>query len=310
MNDPPSARQPRHFVLLAGLSGSGKSVALNMLEDLDYYTIDNMPIAAIDNVVQVTLGKDEDRYEQLAIGVDPRSSSEEFERLIERVDAWRSASHGCTVIYLRTDEDILVKRYRESRRPHPFSEGAHDLSAAIGAERQALEPLAQLADIHFDTSRTSVHDLRDLIRKHVTPETDYPMTLVVESFSYRGGIPNNADLVFDVRCLPNPYWDASLRSLSGHDPEVVAFMQEHPVVNRMSADLLNFVSAWLSAYRSSNRGYLTIAIGCTGGRHRSVYISERLARELEYDRRHMLVKHRDLGPQPSEDQVASDLWRL
>jgi UPF0042 nucleotide-binding protein len=282
------------FVLLAGLSGSGKSVALNMLEDLGYHTIDNLPIAAIENVVAVTLAGGASRYAHLAIGVDPRSSPEEFMKLIAEVEAWREAPHGCTVVYLRTDEAVLIKRYSETRRRHPFSAGEYDLPTSIAAERRALEPLAQFADIHLDTTRTSTHELRELIRERVAPESGHPMTLIVESFSYRSGIPEDADLVFDMRCLPNPYWDPLLRNHTGHDPEVIAFLEREASVAKMIAGITGFVNAWIPAYRASNRSYLTLAIGCTGGRHRSVYVAERLASELAYESRRILLKHRDL----------------
>lgn len=283
------------FVLLAGLSGSGKSVALNMLEDLGYHTIDNLPIASIEEVVRVTLGGGEPRYAHLAIGIDPRSSPAEFKRLVEQVQGWRKKAHGCTVVYLLTDEATLVKRYNETRRRHPFSVGARDLASSIAAERSALEPLAQLADVHIDTSKSSVHELRELMRERVAAEAGYPMTLAVESFSYRGGIPQDADLVFDVRCLPNPYWEAALRNQTGLEPDVIDYLGRHEVVARMITEILRFLDAWVPAYRASNRSYLTVAIGCTGGRHRSVYVAERLARRLLDGNRHVLVKHRELG---------------
>ncbi|MGH8226023.1 MAG: RNase adapter RapZ [Gammaproteobacteria bacterium] len=288
------------FVLLAGLSGSGKSVALNMLEDLGYHTIDNLPIASIDEVVRVTLTGGEPRYAHLAIGIDPRSTPEEFRRLVAQVESWRKKTHGCNVVYLLTDEATLIKRYNETRRRHPFSVGARDLASSIAAERSALEPLAQLADEQIDSSRTSVHELRELMRERVAPEAGYPMTLAVESFSYRGGIPQDADLVFDMRCLPNPYWEAALRNRTGLEPEVVAFLDRHESVTRMVAEILRFLDSWIPAYRASNRSYLTIAIGCTGGRHRSVYVTERLARELADGNRRVLVKHREIGGKTHE----------
>lgn len=294
------------FVLLAGLSGSGKSVALNMLEDLGYHTIDNLPIASIEEVVRVTLGGGEPRYAHLAIGIDPRSSPDEFKRLVEQVQGWRKKAHGCTVVYLLTDEATLVKRYNETRRRHPFSVGARDLASSIAAERSALEPLAQLADVHIDTSKSSVHELRELMRERVAAEAGYPMTLAVESFSYRGGIPQDADLVFDVRCLPNPYWEAALRNQTGLEPDVIDYLGRHEVVARMIAEILRFLEAWVPAYRASNRSYLTVAIGCTGGRHRSVYVAERLARRLLDGNRHVLVKHRELGGSTHEVAPAAD----
>ncbi|MGH8161546.1 MAG: RNase adapter RapZ [Gammaproteobacteria bacterium] len=300
MSKPEAAAGEVKFVLLAGLSGSGKSVALNMLEDLGFHTIDNLPIPSIENVVKTTLASGAPRYAHLAIGIDPRSSLEEFAKLTGHIKAWRASAHGCVITYLRTDEAVLVKRYSETRRRHPFSDDSHDLTAAIAAERLALEPLAQLADIRLDTTRTGVHELRELIRERVAPESGYPMTLTVESFSYRNGIPEDADLVFDVRCLPNPYWEAALRNQTGLDVGVVKFLEQAPSVGDMIASILAFLHAWLPAYRASNRSYLTIAIGCTGGRHRSVYVAERIARQLDQDRRRVILKHRELGSRSRE----------
>jgi UPF0042 nucleotide-binding protein len=295
------------FVLLVGLSGSGKSVALNMLEDLGYHTIDNLPIASVEQVVAATLGSGDERYAHLAVGIDPRSSREEFMRLTGQIADWRASAHGCTVVYLRTNEDRLIKRYSETRRRHPFSADQHDLSASIAAETRALEPLAQLANIQLDTTGTNVHELRELIRARVARRPDHPMLLTVESFSYRSGIPRDADLVFDARCLPNPYWEPALRGQSGRDAGVRQFLEHHAVVADMVAAVLDFLRMWIPAYRASNRGYLTVAIGCTGGQHRSVYLAERLARELSLDSGRILVKHRELDVTneiPSEPQHA------
>ncbi|MGH8274154.1 MAG: RNase adapter RapZ [Gammaproteobacteria bacterium] len=305
LNGPAASPSVPRLVLLAGLSGSGKSVALNMLEDLGYHTIDNLPIPSMEKVVAVTLGGGSPRYAHLAIGIDPRSSPDEFMKLIAHVEGWRASPHGCTVVYLRTDEAVLTNRYSTTRRRHPFSAGRRDLAASIAAERRALEPLAQLADILLDTTRTGVHELRELVRERVAPESDHPMTLVVESFSYRSGIPEGADLVFDVRCLVNPYWEATLRHLTGHDPAVIEFLQRNESVEKMIRGIEHFLEAWIPAYRASNRSYLTIAIGCTGGRHRSVYVAERLARELAYEPGRILLKHRALDTDSGETTAAS-----
>ncbi len=283
------------FVLLAGLSGSGKSVALNMLEDLGFHTIDNLPIPSIENVVKTTLSSGAPRYAHLAIGIDPRSSPGEFAKLTAHIQAWRASAHGCVVAYLRANEAVLVKRYNETRRRHPFSGNNRDLIASITAERRALEPLAQLADIRLDTTRTGVHELRELIRERVAPASGHPMTLTVESFSYRNGIPADADLVFDVRCLPNPYWEAALRNQTGLDAGVIEFLENDTTVGDMLSSILDFLNAWIPAYRTSNRSYLTVAIGCTGGRHRSVYVAERIAGRLDHNHRRVLLKHRELG---------------
>ncbi len=289
------------LVLLGGLSGSGKSGALNMLEDLGYHTVDNLPLPLVPELVTSTVGSGEARFARLAVGVDPKSTPEEFERLAERVREWRSAPHGCTVVYLHTHEATLTKRYSETRRRHPLAGGGRDLAAAIAAERERLAPLAELADVNLDTSDTNVHELRELIRKRVAAESGRPMTLMVESFAYRTGIPQNADLVFDMRCLPNPYWEPELRDQTGLDADVVNYLERDPMVTHMLAELERFLVEWIPTYSTSNRSYLTIAIGCTGGLHRSVYIAERLAERFACQSGwRVIVKHWKLGREGRE----------
>ncbi len=289
------------FVLLGGLSGSGKSVALNMLEDLGYHTIDNLPLSLISPTVDSTLGSGEPRYSRLAVGIDSKSTPQEFEQLAECIHHWRTTEHGCTVVYLLTDEATLIKRYSETRRRHPLADG-RDLAAAIATERAVLEPMAQLADVRIDTTRTNVHELREIVRERVAPESARPMTLVVESFAYRAGVPQDADLVFDARCLPNPYWEPGLREFTGLDRPIAEYLERHNVVTRMLTDLDRYLSSWVPAYSASNRSYLTVAIGCTGGQHRSVYMAEHLARRLAGQGWRLLVKHRELGGRPRETE--------
>lgn len=287
------------LVLLGGLSGSGKSVALNMLEDLGYHTIDNLPLTLIESTVEATLGADQPRYRHLAIGIDSKGTPTEFEALAGHIHTWRRTPHGCTVAYLLTDQATLTKRYSETRRRHPLAEG-RDLAAAIVTERRVLEPLAQLADVRIDTTRTNVHELRELVRERIADESEHPMTVVVESFAYRAGVPQDADLVFDVRCLPNPYWEPDLREFTGLDRPVAEYLERHNVASRMLADIDRFLTSWLSAYSASNRSYLTVAIGCTGGRHRSVYMAEHLAQRLTQRGPRVLVRHWELDEKRRE----------
>lgn len=283
------------LVLLGGLSGSGKSVALNMLEDLGYHTVDNLPISLIAAVVDGTMGSGQPRFSRLAIGIDPRSTEADFDRLAIQIRQWREQPHGCTVVYLLTDAATLVKRYSETRRRHPLAGGNRDLTAAIEAEQLALEPLAQLANVRIDTSRTNVHELRELVRERVAEEPGHPMTVVVESFAYRSGVPQDADIVFDMRCLPNPYWEPELRDKTGLDRDVAAYLGRNKIVNDMLTDLEDMLKKWIPAYTASNRSYLTLAIGCTGGRHRSVYVAEHLAHILARGHWRVILKHWEIG---------------
>ncbi len=289
------------LVLLGGLSGSGKSVALGMLEDLGYHTVDNLPIALIEAVVAGTLGTGEPRFVRLAIGVDPKSTPDELTHLGTKIKRWRTTPHGCTVVYLLSDKATLVKRYSATRRRHPLADRQHDLAGAIADEQEILTPLADLADIRIDSTCTNVHELRELVRELVSGRDERPMTLLVESFSYRTGVPLDADLVFDMRCLPNPHWEDTLRAQTGLDHAVIDYLEHHSVVNRMLADLSRFLTGWIPTYAASNRSCLAIAIGCTGGRHRSVFIAERLARQLTQNGIcRVLVKHRELATEIHE----------
>lgn len=286
----------KRLILLAGLSGSGKSVALNMLEDLGFHTVDNLPITLIRPVVDATLGSGVPRFSRFAIGVDPKSEVDEFTELTHDVATWRNSTHGCLVAFLLSDEATLLRRYSATRRRHPLADRRHDLRSAISAEREILAPLSDLADVRIDTTRTNVHELRELVRELVAGPSLRAMTLLVQSFSYRSGIPLDADLVFDVRCLPNPHWEEPLRMKTGLDQEVIDYLERHNSVSRMESDLRGFLGRWIPAYTAANRSYLNVSIGCTGGRHRSVFMAERLAAQLaQAERIRVLVKHQELG---------------
>ncbi len=282
------------LILLGGLSGAGKTVALDMLEDLGYHILDNLPLSLIPPAVETLFGDDAHHYPQLAIGIDPRNSPEEFQTFSERIRHWRKTPHGCTVLYLFCDLDTLIKRYRATRRRHPLTAGDTDLAAAIASENDVLEPLAQLADVRIDTTHTNIHQLRETIRERITNTDEYPLTLLLESFGYRLGLAQDADLVFDMRCLPNPYWESTLREMTGLDRPIIEYLEGHNTVNRMLNDLVHFLLDWIPRYAASNRSYLTIALGCTGGRHRSVYMAEQLGTQLTQQGWRVLVRHREL----------------
>lgn len=283
------------LILLGGLSGSGKSVALRMLEDLGYYSIDNVPTRLVEPVIAGTIDSGELRFSQLAIGVDPRSPEEEIAHLPDLISRLRQREYGCTVVYLMTDDDVLLRRYSETRRRHPLAQSGRGLREAISRERTLLIPLAQIADTIIDTTKTNVHQLRELVHERVAPETPQHMTLVFESFAYRSGVPRDVDMVFDMRCLPNPHWEPELRNKTGQDPEVTDYLEQHVSVTRMRAELIRWLEQWVPAYSASNRSYLTIAFGCTGGQHRSVYMAEKLARHFVGQPMEILIRHTELG---------------
>ncbi|HWP94463.1 MAG TPA: RNase adapter RapZ [Gammaproteobacteria bacterium] len=290
---PSKPARSRHLVLLSGLSGSGKTVALNMLEDLGYYCVDNMPARLLGDFARATVATDDPAYEWMAIGVDARNPPEELNALPRLVRELEGLGVTCRIVFLRASEDTLIKRYSETRRKHPLS-GAHmSLKEAISLEARLLAPLAENADLTLDTSRTTLHDLRELVRRRVhTGETE-SLSILFESFAFRNGVPSDADFVFDVRCLPNPHWEPALRHLTGKDPAVVAYLEAHATVRQMVRDITTFLETWMAHFEAGDRSYLTIAIGCTGGQHRSVYVVERLAEHFRKLYDNVTVRHHE-----------------
>lgn len=283
------------LVIVSGLSGSGKSVALHMLEDLDYYCVDNIPAGLLPMFISHTVRSPESTYGYTAVGVDARNRSTEIASVPRLVAELKRSGIGCDVLFLRTDEAVLIKRYSETRRRHPLSREGLGLIEAIRNEQQLLEPIADAADLVIDTTRCSVHELRELIRQRVGARLEGHMSILFESFAYRHGVPDDADFVFDVRSLPNPHWEPGLARLTGRDLPVVEFLDRHDAVTSMFNDIAGFLDRWIPALVSSNRSYLTIAIGCTGGQHRSVYLVERLSRYFAAKFPQVHARHQVVG---------------
>jgi len=279
------------LVIVSGLSGSGKSVALHMLEDLDYYCVDNIPAGLLPMFISHTVRSREATYECTAVGVDARNSPAEIASVPKLVDELKRSGVSCEVLFLRAEDDTLLKRYSETRRRHPLSRDGLGLADAIGQERTLLQPIADAADLVIDTTRSSVHELRELIRQRVGARIEGRMSILFESFAYRHGVPGDADFVFDVRSLPNPYWEPGLSRLTGREPAVVEYLERYPIVTTMFNDIVAFLERWIPELMRTNRSYLTIAIGCTGGQHRSVYLVERLARHFSAKYPHVHAKH-------------------
>lgn len=277
------------LVLISGLSGSGKSIALNVLEDAGYYVVDNLPARLLVELVDFLMGAG---YSRVAIVVDVRSGFglEEVPRVRE---ALRRRAVDIKVLFLDAKTDTLVMRFSETRRRHPLSEGTLTLPEAIERERELLEPLSSIGH-RIDTSDLAPNTLRSWIKDFVNVGAEAGLTTLFQSFGFKHGIPLDADLVFDVRCLPNPHYDDKLRPLTGRDAAVISFLEAEPRVLEMLSDIRTFVERWLPCFVGDNRSYLTVAIGCTGGRHRSVYFVEALARHFSGEHR-VLVRHRELG---------------
>ncbi|HXI77953.1 MAG TPA: RNase adapter RapZ [Steroidobacteraceae bacterium] len=282
------------LIIVSGLSGSGKSVALHMLEDIDFYCVDNIPAALLKSFISHTVRGMGDTYPRTAVGLDARNRPNEIETIPALVGELRRSGIGCEVIYLHASDEVLLKRYAETRRKHPLVTGDISLRDAIATERRLLEPISSAADLVIDTSQMGVHALRELIRERVDRRRDGRLSLMFESFGYKHGIPGDADFVFDVRNLPNPYWDHSLRHLDGRDAAVIEYLEGHAGVRSMVDDLIEFLEKRVGEFAQANRSYLTIAIGCTGGQHRSVYIAERLARHFRAEYPQALTRHDSL----------------
>ncbi|CAN5277565.1 RNase adapter RapZ [soil metagenome] len=288
------------LIIVSGLSGSGKSVALNMLEDLDFYCIDNIPAPLLGSVISEIIATRDPAYDLTAVGVDARNRPADIDAVPQLVEKLRIDGVHCEILFLHADDNILLKRYSETRRKHPLSGRDLSLREAIHRERELLAPIRETADVILDTTRTSVHELRDSVRLRIEKRTQSQLSLLFESFGYKHGIPSDADFVFDVRCLPNPYWDHALRPWSGRDQPVIEFLEQQLSVRNMVADLVTFLDRWIPAFKQSNRSYMTVAIGCTGGQHRSVYVAERLAAHFSDSYDHVLTRHTELAAHPGE----------
>ncbi len=282
------------LVIVSGLSGSGKSVALNTLEDLDYYCVDNLPAGLLEPFVDEFLSRPDTSGTRTAIGIDARNFSSDLGHFKQIIDSFRERGIGVDILFLHADNEILLKRFSETRRKHPLTSYGQTLADAIQAERDILEPISACAQLHINTSNTNVHELRDLIKQRVADAQDGHMSVLIKSFGFKHGTPEDADFIFDVRCLPNPHWQAELRPLTGQDPAVQQFLEGDDNVEAMYTQLLDFFTRWIPQFERENRRYLTIAIGCTGGQHRSVYLVERLGKALHARYPAVLIKHREL----------------
>ncbi|SFH66998.1 RNase adapter RapZ [Modicisalibacter xianhensis] len=282
------------LVIISGRSGSGKSIALQALEDLGFYAIDNLPAMLLDALID-ELQQDEAKRTSIAVSIDARNLPAALKRFPSLLEVIRARGIQCQVVYLTADVKVLLERYSATRRRHPLTRDSEmTLAEAIESEETALSRIHDIADLVIDTSQLSVHDLRGRIAEQVAHYTNGQLMLTFESFGFKRGVPLDADTVFDARCLPNPYWDPRLRKFNGRDPEIIEFLEDYPDVTALANDIRDWLERWLPAYLASNRSYLTIAIGCTGGQHRSVYLAERLARHFSSTYR-VRLRHRELG---------------
>ncbi len=264
------------LIVVSGMSGSGKSIALHTFEDLDYYCVDNLPAELLPDFVRGATGKS-DLPSKLAVGIDVRNRQTDLSKLPEWLSQVGALGHDPKLVFFDARDDILLKRFAETRRRHPLSHRGLALADAIALERELLKPMRALADIIIDTSDTNVHQMRRRVITDLGLSSDQSVSLLFESFAYRKGVPADADFVFDARSLPNPHWDARLRPLSGRDRDIREYLDAQADVGLYVSQVAAFLDTWLPRMQADTRSYITIAFGCTGGRHRSVYLAETFA---------------------------------
>jgi len=286
----------RQLIVITGLSGAGKTVALHTLEDFGYYCIDNLPVGLIPYLLQPP-GKEERRFPsgKAALGIDTRALKEDLSQLPDTLRELKAQGINVFLLFLESSEESLVERFQKTRRRHPLERAQVPLAQAILQERQLLGSLREWADLRLDTSRMHSHELSRTIRQTLEPHAAAIFLLHLASFGYRNGLPRDADFVFDARGLPNPYWETRLRALTGRDPSVAAFLDRQQVAQTFLAQIVEFLERCIPSFESTNRISLSVAVGCTGGQHRSVYVVERLARLFLERGRQTAVRHRDLS---------------
>ena len=279
------------IIIVSGMSGGGKSTALNALEDLGYYCIDNLPGALLP-YFGPQISANPKLYKKVALGIDARSRESDLQVVLDWMFSLRETGLNCRLLFITAEKPVLIKRFSETRRRHPLTGSDKILPDAIENETQLLVLLRQSSDLVIDSSHTNIHQLRRQVWNFVDRRSS-DMTIVLQSFAYKQGVPQDADFIFDARTLPNPYWQAELKELTGMDESVRLWLGDDEQVIKMSQDIENFMRTWLTAFQEAQRSYVTICIGCTGGKHRSVYLAERLAESLGKDHENVLVHHRE-----------------
>ncbi|NVK11005.1 MAG: RNase adapter RapZ [Gammaproteobacteria bacterium] len=286
--------------IISGRSGSGKSYALNTLEDSGFYSLDNLPVTLIPDAVEKILSNLESspNFAGIAIGIDVRNAPHELQQFSKIVAVMQDLDIEPRVIFLDCETDTLIERFSETRRKHPLSGDSTALREAIISESEQLDTIAHMADLRIDTSHTTVHELRAIIKDKLIDHLGSSLCLTVQSFGFKHGVPNDSDFVFDVRCLPNPHWDVRLRDFTGIDQPIIDFLSKESLVDEMRNDILAISKRWIPRFEGENRSYFTISIGCTGGKHRSVFLAEAVARELSSLYPDIIVRHRERNRWP------------
>jgi len=288
------SKNKQRLIVISGLSGAGKTVALHTLEDSGFYCIDNLPIGLLNEFGHQLTDLGSIPAEEIAVGIDARNPEHLIANLPESIELLKQQNLSVELIYIEANDDILTKRYSETRRKHPLSTAAISLAEAIEKERGIMERFSEKADLRIDTSLLSMYGLRDLVREQIVKHPAESLSIQFVSFGYKHGVPKDADFVFDTRCLPNPYWEKDLRLLTGKDKAVIEFLDDQGLAKDLYAQIKDFVAFWTPHFEASNRSYLCFAIGCTGGQHRSVYLAEKLANYFRQQDKHVIISHRDI----------------
>jgi UPF0042 nucleotide-binding protein len=281
------------LVIISGRSGSGKSTALHQLEDEGYYCIDNLPIALLPALVEQTNREEFSQFPGAAVCIDARNAWKDLQSFSRILDSL-PPEINTRVLFLDAQDAALIKRFSETRRKHPLSSRTMPLAEAIERERELLEPIASDATLVLDTSQLTIYELRDAIKQRLLGTLRGSMSLLIQSFGFKRGVPADADLVFDVRMLPNPHWVSELRMQTGLDQPVRDFLEARPETDELYRSIRDYLDRWLPAYASSNRSYMTVAVGCTGGQHRSVYLADRLYQHYREQFPQVHLRHREL----------------
>lgn len=285
------------LIVISGHSGSGKTSALNILEDVGFTCIDNLPSSLLPELINQLKADSRDSQFELAVGIDARNLMGDLSKIPNILSTIEDTGVQVDVIFLKAQRADLLRRYSETRRKHPLSSNTIGLKEAINLEENIIAPIAKVASLTIDTSGLTLHQLRDLVKNTIIPNNQQQMTILFESFGFKERIPNGSDFVFDVRCLPNPYWKAELRTQTGNDLGVITFLESQVDVASMLADIIGYLTRWIPKFQSNNRSYLTVSIGCTGGQHRSVYMANRLHEHFSKQYSFVQVIHKEIASQ-------------
>jgi UPF0042 nucleotide-binding protein len=283
------------LVIISGHSGSGKTSALNILEDVGFTCIDNLPASLLPSLITQLNSNNNHEELNIAVGIDARNLVGDLSKIPEILEIIEADGVSVSVLFLYARRSDLLRRYSETRRRHPLSSETVGLKEAIDLEKALLSPISDIADRSIDTSRLTLHQLRDLVKNTIVPNNPEHMSILFESFGFKRGVPSDSDYVFDVRCLPNPYWKQQLKNQTGNDEGVIEFLESQVEVASMLADIIGFLTRWIPKFQQNNRSYLTISIGCTGGQHRSVYLANRLYEHFSTQHPFVQVVHKELS---------------